>query len=149
VPVVFQVKREDDLWEASRRARADLTAALGRGEQLALVPYLAWMGRQFARLARKRGIDKAASFLEGLGSPTFALSNIGVLPLPTSYGALTLRSVGFCAGAGFTNHFSCFVSTLNGVMCWSFVWMAPLIGDERAHRIMSAARTRLEAAVAA
>ena len=34
-------------------------------------------------------------------------------------------------------------------MCWSFVWMAPLISDERAQRIMTSARTRLEAAVAA
>jgi hypothetical protein len=149
VPVVFQVARGDELWAASRRARADLAASLERGEQLYLVPYLAWMGRQFARLARKRGVDKAAKFLEGLGSPTFALSNIGVVSLPTTYGALALRSIGFCAGAGFTNHFSCFVSTLDGVMCWSFVWMAPLIGDERAGRIMRAARARLEAAVAA
>jgi hypothetical protein len=149
VPVVFQVARGDELWAASRRARADLAASLERGEQLYLVPYLAWMGRQFARLARKRGVDKAAKFLEGLGSPTFALSNIGVVSLPTTYGALALRSIGFCAGAGFTNHFSCFVSTLDGVMCWSFVWMAPLIGDERAGGIMRAARARLEAAVAA
>src|SRR5215510_14607954 len=31
--------------------------------------------------------------------PTFALTNLGVLPMGTRYGELTLRSIGFCAGA--------------------------------------------------
>jgi hypothetical protein len=148
VPVIFQIFRTTDLWQAARLARADLAAALARGETSIFGPYGAWVGRRFMRAAEKKGVDAAAVAVEKLGTPTFGLSNLGLLAIPDRYQEVQVTSIGFAAGQSFIGPMSSFAATLGDVMRWSFVWVTPTIGDERMQRIMTRARAHLEAALA-
>ena len=102
---------------------------------------VAWLSRGV------NGRRRVASFVEATGTPTFTLSNLGVLAVPREYGDLVWTGFAACAGGTLTNHFGVASATLADRLRCTFVWTEPLISRDRARRIIACTRGLLEAAV--
>jgi NRPS condensation-like uncharacterized protein len=61
-----------------------------------------------------------------------AVTNVGPLGLPATYGELTLEAVRFAPSLGFMGHFSGVASTFAGRLSWNFSYVKQVVGHDLA-----------------
>jgi NRPS condensation-like uncharacterized protein len=117
-------------FDIARECSAEVKRAVARGD--AVVPHtlaglLPSIEPGEAVRATIRVADRFAT--------TAALTNVGPVALPSSFGPLTLTSLTFAPSLGFLGRFSGVASTFDGRLSWNFAYVKQVVGRDLAERI--------------
>jgi hypothetical protein len=126
------------LWALARELKAQLQRTLAHGEQYLTMPLIG--------LFIPRGPHPAPRFIERFdgGSPAaVAVTNIGRLPIPLSYGPFVLENCQFAVSPSVVSPLIVTASTCDSSLNLNLVHIEPLCGAAQARAILDATCARL------
>jgi hypothetical protein len=136
VTTYHKVSKSTPLWELAREVKRDLQRAIKYGEQLVTIPMIG----MFVPAGKKDPASKMAKKMDLASPATVGLSNIGKIDLPREVGKIELERFHLAVGPSVVSPLAACAATLHGKLSMNLVYVEPMVGRERAERLV--ARTR-------
>ncbi|MFO0623075.1 MAG: condensation domain-containing protein [Polyangia bacterium] len=130
VTTFHQVVPPPSLWDLARESRQKLTETLDSGEQYLTMPLIGLFIPRLGNVAERfiRSFDAASPALAGV-------TNLQKLPIPLSYGPLTIVNFQIAVGLSVVGQLLLAVTTIGDTMNLNVVFVEPLVSRVRAERI--------------
>ncbi|MBL9041443.1 MAG: hypothetical protein JNM83_07570 [Myxococcales bacterium] len=143
VTTFHRVVPEPSLWALARESRQRLTQTLRRGEQYLTMPLIGLFIPRIGDVAARfvRSFDAASPALTGV-------TNLQKLPIPLSYGALTIEDYQITVGLSVVGQLLLAVTTVEEHMNLNLIFVEPLVSRARAERIADGLLSRLSECLA-
>jgi hypothetical protein len=143
VTTFHKVVPEPSLWALARESRQRLTQTLQRGEQYLTMPLIGLFIPRVGDVAARfvRSFDAASPALTGV-------TNLQKLPIPLSYGALTIEDYQITVGLSVVGQLLLAVTTVEEHMNLNLIFVEPLVSRARAARIADGLLSRLSECLA-